>query len=277
MTPLLLVVFIAGGVCAFAWIASLLSGDTSWVDRSWSIVPVIYVWVFAAYGHLVNARLDLMASLVTIWGVRLTFNFARRGGYTGLEDYRWPVLRASMSKWRFQLFNFFFIVLYQNFLLVLIVLPVLTAYQHRATPLRPLDVLLSAAFLACPLAETVAAQQQWNFQQWKVAEAKAGRVPAIRFVQTGLFRYSRHPNYFYEQAQWWILFFVGAVAAGSVLEWTVLGALLLTLLFLGSTSFTERLTLERYPEYALYQKSTSAIIPWTTQAPRSIVQTAPSD
>ena len=240
-------------------------------------MPVIYVWVFAAYGHLVNARLDLMASLVTIWGVRLTFNFARRGGYTGLEDYRWPVLRASMSKWRFQLFNFFFIVLYQNFLLVLIVLPVLTAYQHRATPLRPLDVLLSAAFLACTLAETVADQQQWNFQQWKVAEAKAGRVPAIRFVQTGLFRYSRHPNYFYEQAQWWILFFVGAVAAGSVLEWTVLGALLLTLLFLGSTSFTERLTLERYPEYALYQKSTSAIIPWTTQAPRSIVQTAPSD
>ena len=86
-------------------------------------MPVIYVWVFAAFGHLTDPRLDLMAGLVTIWGVRLTFNFARRGGYTGFEDYRWPVLRASMSKWHFQLFNFFFIVLYQNFLLVLITLP----------------------------------------------------------------------------------------------------------------------------------------------------------
>jgi steroid 5-alpha reductase family enzyme len=277
VTPLLLVVLIAGGASAFAWIASLISGDTSWVDRSWSIVPVIYVWVFAAFGHLSNPRLDLMAGLVTIWGVRLTFNFARRGGYTGFEDYRWPVLRASMSKWQFQVFNFFFIVLYQNFLLVLITLPILTAYQHRATPLRPLDVLLGAAFLACTVTETIADQQQWNFQQWKLAEVKAGREPVVRFVQTGLFRYSRHPNYFYEQAQWWILFLFGAVAAGSLLEWTFLGAFLLSLLFLGSTNFTEKLTLERYPEYALYQKSTSAMIPWTTQAPRSIVQTAPSD
>ena len=277
VTPLLLVVFVASAACAFAWIASLVSGDTSWVDRSWSIVPVIYVLIFAAFGHFTNARLDLMACLVTIWGVRLTYNFARKGGYTGVEDYRWPVLRASMSAWKFQLFNFFFIVLYQNFLLVLIALPALTAYQHRSTPLRPLDVVLGAVFLVCTVAETVADQQQWNFQQWKLAEVEAGREPEIRFVQTGLFRYSRHPNYFYEQAQWWILFLIGAVAAGSLFEWTIIGAFLLTLLFLGSTSFTERLTLERYPEYAQYQKTTSAMIPWTTGAPRSLVQTAQSD
>lgn len=277
MTPLLLVVLLAGAVCAFAWIASLLTGDTSWVDRSWSIVPVFYVWVFAAYGHLANARLDLIASLVTIWGARLTFNFARKGGYTGVEDYRWPVLRASMSKWQFQLFNFFFIVLYQNFLLVLITLPALTAYQHRATPLRPLDVMLSAVFIACTIAETVADEQQWRFQQGKLALFQAGREPEIRFVQTGLFRYSRHPNYFYEQAQWWILFLLGAVAARSLFEWTILGAFLLTLLFVGSTSFTEKLTLERYPEYALYQKSTSAVIPWFTRVPRATVQAAESD
>jgi steroid 5-alpha reductase family enzyme len=218
-----------------------------------------------------------MASLVIIWGVRLTFNFARKGGYTGVEDYRWPVLRGSMSKWQFQLFNFFFIVLYQNLLLVLITLPALTAYQHRATPLGALDVLLGAAFLACTLAETLADEQQWRFQQWKLSETAAGRVPTVRFVQTGLFRFSRHPNYFYEQAQWWILYLYGAVAARSLLQWTVVGAFLLTLLFVGSTSFTERLTLQRYPEYALYQKSTSAVIPWFTHAPRTLVQTAKSD
>lgn len=277
VSPLLLVVYIAAGACAFAWIASLVSGDTSWVDRSWSVVPVIYVWVFAAFSHLTNARLDLMAALVTIWGARLTYNFARKGGYTGVEDYRWPVLRASMSKWQFQLFNFFFIVLYQNFLLVLIALPALTAYQHRGTPLRPLDLLLGVAFILCTTAETVADQQQWNFQQWKLAETRAGREPTVRFVQTGLFRYSRHPNYFYEQAQWWILFLFGAVAAGTLFEWTILGPFLLTLLFLGSTSFTERLTLERYPEYSLYQKSTSAMIPWISKVPRSQIQTVQSD
>ncbi len=277
MTPFLLVVVVAGVFCAFAWIASLLTGDTSWVDRGWSIVPVVYVWIFAGYAHLASARLDLMAALVTIWGVRLTFNFARKGGYSGVEDYRWPALRASMPKWQFQLFNFFFIVLYQNFLLVLITLPALTAYDHRSTPVHPLDVLLTAAFLVFVVAETVADQQQWNFQQWKSAELKAGREPAVRFVQSGLFRYSRHPNYFYEQAQWWVLFLFGTVAAGSLLQWTIAGPLLLTLLFLGSTSFTEKLSLGRYPEYAQYQTTTSAQIPWFTAVPRADVQTAKSD
>ena len=55
-----------------------------------------------------------MAVLVTAWGARLTFNFARKGGYTGMEDYRWAVLRGRMKPWQFQLFNLFFIVLYQN-------------------------------------------------------------------------------------------------------------------------------------------------------------------
>jgi steroid 5-alpha reductase family enzyme len=182
-----------------------------------------------------------------------------------------------MPKWQFQLFNFFFIVLYQNFLLVLITLPALTAYDHRSTPVHPLDVLLTAAFLVFVVAETVADQQQWNFQQWKSAELKAGREPAVRFVQSGLFRYSRHPNYFYEQAQWWVLFLFGTVAAGSLLQWTIAGPLLLTLLFLGSTSFTEKLSLGRYPEYAQYQTTTSAQIPWFTAVPRADVQTAKSD
>ena len=68
MTPFILVVAVAGAFCAFAWIASLLSGDTSWVDRGWSIVPVVYVWIFAGFAHLDSARLDLMAVLVTHLG-----------------------------------------------------------------------------------------------------------------------------------------------------------------------------------------------------------------
>jgi steroid 5-alpha reductase family enzyme len=251
--------------CACAWTASLVTGDTSWVDRLWSIVPMIYVWVFAVTAHLQSARLDVMAAVVTVWGVRLTYNFARKGGYSGVEDYRWAVLRASMSRWQFQLFNLFFIVLYQNALLVLISLPAWTAYQHRDTSFGALDVILTLAFLACTYAETVADQQQWDFQTRKSAQIAAGQVPAPRFVQTGLFRFSRHPNYFFEIAQWWLIFLFGAVAARSVVEWTVLGPFLLTLLFIGSTRFTEKISLSHYPEYALYQQTTSAVVPWRTR------------
>jgi steroid 5-alpha reductase family enzyme len=262
MTPLALVVLIAAVACAFAWCASLVTGHTSWVDRMWSIVPVVYVWVFAVTAHLTNARLDVMAALVTVWGARLTYNFARKGGYSGVEDYRWAVLRAAMRPWQFQLFNLFFIVLYQNALLVLIAMPAWTAYQHRSTSFGALDVLLVVVFLACTFAETVADQQQWDFHTVKHAQIVTGGTPNPRFLQSGLFRFSRHPNYFFEIAQWWVLFFFAVVAAKSVLEWTVVGPFLLTLLFVGSTSFTEKISLSKYPEYALYQRSTSPIVPW---------------
>lgn len=261
MAPLLLVLSIAIAVCVFTWIASLITHEHSWVDRLWSIVPVAYVWVFAASAGLVDVRLDLMAVLVTLWGARLTFNFARKGGYTGTEDYRWAVLRGRMKSWQFEIFNLLFIVLYQNTILVLIALPALTAYQHRS-PFGAADVVLAIVFVALLAGETIADQQQWRFQNGKLAERAAGREPRQRFLQSGLFRFSRHPNFFFEQAQWWVLFLFGAVAAGSVLQWTVLGAVLLTTLFIGSTRFTESITLSRYPEYADYQRTTSALIPW---------------
>jgi steroid 5-alpha reductase family enzyme len=262
MSPLALTVTLAAVACACAWIPSLITGDTSWVDRMWSIVPIIYVWVFASYAHLRNPRLDVMAALVTVWGVRLTYNFARKGGYSGVEDYRWAVIRASMRSWQFQLFNLFFIVLYQNALLVLIALPAWTAYQHRSTSFGAIDVLLTVLFLLFTVGETVADQQQWDFHQWKSAEVAAGRAPNPRFLQSGLFRFSRHPNYFFELAQWWVVFLFGAVAAQSVLEWTLIGPFLLTLLFVGSTRFTEQISRSKYPEYELFQRSTSAVVPW---------------
>ena len=135
--PLALVLIVAGVTCAGCWIASLLTKDTSWVDRIWSIVPAVYVWIFAiagiADGERCRAPASSMALLVTAWGARLTFNFARKGGYTGMEDYRWAILRGRMKPWQFQLFNLFFIVLYQNALLVLITLP---ASSPGRTPRR---------------------------------------------------------------------------------------------------------------------------------------------
>jgi steroid 5-alpha reductase family enzyme len=261
MHPLLVVAGVAAAVAAFCWIASLVTHDTSWVDRLWSIVPVVYVWIFTIAAGLQDPRLDIMAGLVTLWGARLTYNFARKGGYTGVEDYRWPILRARMSRGQFAVFNLLFIVLYQNALLVLITLPALTAFEHSGAPLGPLDMVLTVVFLAFLAGETIADQQQWNFHRAKKTAIDAGHEPDPRFLRRGMWRYSRHPNFFFEQAQWWTFFLLGAVAAGSILQWTVAGAVLLTALFIGSTIFTESITRSKYPEYAHYQATTSMLVP----------------
>ena len=260
MTPLLVLVVLAGVIATGCWILSLITHDTSQVDRIWSIAPPIYLWIFAAGAGFSDARLDLMAALATLWGARLTFNLARKGGYTGMEDYRWRVLRKSMSAWQFQLFNLFFIVIYQNALLVLITLPGWTALQHRA-PLGPLDGALAVLFVGALVGETIADQQQWEFHRRK-REGGPAATASEGFLRQGLFRYSRHPNYFFEISQWWLMFGFGAVAAGSLLQWSIAGAALLTVLFAGSTIMTERISAGKYPGYAEYQALTSPIVPW---------------
>jgi steroid 5-alpha reductase family enzyme len=268
MEPLALCLWIFAGAWAATWLLSIATREYSWTDRIWSIIPIAYVAVFAvASGG--DRRLVVMTALVALWGARLTFNFARKGGYApGGEDYRWRVLRERLKPWQYQLFNFAFISFYQNVILLAICLPAFTAYQHP-TPLGLLDVAAAAAFLALLVGETVADQQQWNFHQRK----KAGTAPT-RFLTTGLFRYSRHPNFFFEQLQWWVIFAFGAIAAGSVLQWTVVGAALLSLLFVGSTAFTESITKSKYPEYAEYQRTTSRLIPWFPARSRSDDQAA---
>ncbi|HEV2426935.1 MAG TPA: DUF1295 domain-containing protein [Acidimicrobiales bacterium] len=261
MSALGVVIVVAGTASVGCFVASLATRDVSWVDRIWSVVPVVYVAVFAGAARFSDARLDVMAACVAAWGVRLTFNLARKGGYRrGSEDYRWAVLRARMAPARFVAFNAFFICLYQNALLAAICLPALTALDHRGGFGAP-DALLAALFAAALVGEGAADGQQWRFQRAKAAAIAAGRsTPG--FCSTGLFRYSRHPNYFFELAQWWLFAAMGMAAAGSPLQWTALGAVLLTLLFVGSTRFTESITRSRYPGYDEYRASTSAIVPW---------------
>ena len=274
MHPLATSLWIYAGICAATWILSLITGEHSWVDRIWSLIPIPYLAVFAGAAHFKDARLNVMLVLVVLWGARLTFNFARKGGYArGGEDYRWPILRQRMNNWQFQLFNLFFIVLYQNLLLLLISLPAYTAFKQQGG-FGVLDVLATLVFLGFLLGETIADQQQWNFHQQKKAEVAAGRTPQPGFLRTGLFRYSRHPNFFFEQAQWWVIFFFGAIAAGSVLQPTILGAVLLTLLFVGSTRFTESISAGKYPDYADYQATTSAVVPWPPKKAAPSAKTA---
>ena len=241
------------------WLLSVVTREYSWVDRIWSVAPPVYAWLMVAYGPA-SPRLVLMAGLISLWGARLTFNFARKGGYRrGGEDYCWAIVRKRLGPVGFQLFNASFISPYQNVLIFLLVAPCQLAVEHP-TPLGLADAVLTVVFLGFLVGETVADEQQWRFHQGKAAR-KARGEPGPEFCTAGLFRFSRHPNFFFEVSQWWVIAGFGLAASGLSLHWALIGAALLTLLFDGSTRLTEAITKSKYPAYAEYQAKTSRIIP----------------
>lgn len=260
--PIVLTASVAGLCLVLSWIFQ----EFSWVDRIWSIVPPVYVATFAANADWSDARLNLMTALTTLWGLRLTLNYARKGGYApGGEDYRWRVLRSRMPRWAWELFNVGFISGYQNFLLLLLAMPAWLAWQNRS-PLGVLDAVATVGFIALLIGETVADQQQWAFQQDRKARKLRGEPDGKGFLDTGLWAWSRHPNFFCEQGQWWMVYLFAVAAAGTPLNISILGAGLLTMLFDGSTRFTESITASKYPLYKTYQNTVSRMIPWMRRA-----------
>jgi steroid 5-alpha reductase family enzyme len=245
-----------------AWLLSVLTREYSWVDRAWSLLPPVYLWVFVIVDGFTDARLVLLAALGSLWGARLTANFARKGGYRpGGEDYRWAALRRRMSRRQFAVLNLVFISGYQNLLLLLLALPAWTVAQHPGRSVGVVEVVLTAAFVVALAGETLADHQQWTFQQHRrMLRAQGAADPG--FLQDGLFRFSRHPNYFFEIMQWWLIAAFGMSAAGTALQVGTLGALLLTFLFLGSIALTERISMERHPGYAEYRRRVWPLVPF---------------
>jgi steroid 5-alpha reductase family enzyme len=261
-SPLYTAVLACAAFAVLCWVISLITGNCSQVDRFWSIAPPLYVAWFAAQTGFRDARLDVMLVLTALWGVRLTYNFGRKGGYRpGSEDYRWPVLRKRMGPALFQVFNATFIASYQNLILLLLALPAWAAYEHRGAPLTILDGVATVGFVVLLAGETVADEQQWAFQQDKKARRERGEQGGAEFVTDGLFRWSRHPNFFCEQGMWWMVYLFSIAAGAPWANVTIVGPVLLVLLFQGSTAFTERLSVAKYPSYREYQRTTSRLLP----------------
>ena len=275
-SPLHACLWLLGSYIVLCWLLQSFTTNYSWVDRLWSIVPPVYLWVFALWGPTIHLRLLLMALVASAWGVRLTFNFARKGGYhPKAEDYRWEHVRAWLSKHDpthplgREIFSFFFIALYQHLLIGSFCIP--AAYLVWSMPggnaLTPLDVVAAVGFLGFLSLETLTDAQQWAFHKQKRGltpeqRAQAGGDVARGFCTSGVFRWSRHMNFFSEMGLWWS-FAIFPVAAGVPwLNYSLGGPFLLTLLFQGSTWITELLSVQKYPEYPRYQKAVSRLLPW---------------
>jgi steroid 5-alpha reductase family enzyme len=277
-SPPAVVALLAASLAVASFAFGIATRDYSWVDRLWSTAPVVFAWFYAFRGGLEPTGL-LAAALVTVWGARLTYNFARRGGYSGTEDYRWSILRDRIQNpLAWQLFNAFFICAFQVGVLVLFTSPIYRISSVDGAGAPMLVLLASVLALGCVALETRADAEQWEFQARKANARKAAGTkaastaavpvgtgdPELRrgFISSGLFRYSRHPNYFGELGFWWSVYLVGCAADGSMIHWTIVGPIALTLVFIGSTAFTESISAAKYPDYEEYRHTTSPIVPW---------------
>ena len=249
-------------LAAAAWLMSVITREVSWVDRAWSICPAVYCLMVAYADGFDSSRVNLMTALVILWSARLTFNFIRKGGFQkGGEDYRWDAVREQMGPLGFQLLNIVFIAPAQMLLIWLFTSPVHQAWVWREAPLNWLDAAAAGLFLVFLACETLADEQMWRFQQDKKRRMGAGEEIVEPFLTTGLFRYSRHPNYFCELGMWWTFYLFAVAASGQWLHWTGLGFILLTALFIPSLRLTETISAAKYPGYRDYQDSTPALIP----------------
>lgn len=259
---------------AYCFVVGELARNNSQMDKLWSILPVAYTWIIASMGGF-DTRLVVMAVLTTLWGARLTYNFARKGAYSikfwsGEEDYRWVLLRQRKEfqpRWKWVIFDLLFISLYQNVLVLIITFPALLAVDSPKG-FGVVDMVAAVLMLFFIIYETVADEQQWRFHSRKHELMREGKslqdLPAPYnkgFNTIGLWGVSRHPNYLAEQSIW-VAFYVFCIGAGvGVFNWSVIGALLLIVLFMGSSMVGEEISSSKYPEYRQYCQQVSKFFP----------------
>jgi len=256
-------------------VISEINRNYSQVDRMWSLLPTIYNAHFAAWTHLhglPSDRVDLVLAWSILWSTRLTFNYARKGGYNiGSEDYRWEIIKAKVPGFIFFLFNITFISFMQSVLLFALAAP--TYIIMLASLVQPelsvADYLFFGTQVVLIASEWFSDQQQWDYQNAKQEYKKTGKVPhgftkhdlERGFVTSGLWAYSRHPNFAAEQTIWILLYQWSCFMSNSLYNWSAAGPAFLLSIFQGSTWLTEQISSGKYPEYAEYKKQINAFLP----------------
>lgn len=246
-------------VLAFVWVLSLRLQDASVADVCWGLGFVLLAWLYCLRSPALTPRSWLVAVLITLWGVRLSWHIFRRN-HGSEEDPRYQAMRASHGPafWWRSLFTVFWL---QGAILWFVALPLLVAVQaaHPAalTVVDGLGVLLFAVGFSF---EVVGDRQ---LRRFRADPSNRGQV-----LDSGLWRYTRHPNYFGDATLWWGLY---AFAAATPNGWlTVLSPVLMTVLLMrvsGVTLLEQSLKASK-PGYHAYIARTPVFFPWFPRVPR---------
>jgi steroid 5-alpha reductase family enzyme len=240
-------------VATVVWLLSLRLRDASIADVGWGPGFVLLAWMYFVTAPTTTARSWLVALLVTLWGVRLSAHIFRRNRGHG-EDPRYRAMRASHGDafWWRSLFTVFWL---QAVILWFVALPLLAAVRapHPAH-LTIVDILGLIVFGVGFTFEVVGDRQ---LRRFRADPSNRGRVLA-----RGLWRYTRHPNYFGDATLWWGFYVIAAATPGGWL--TVLSPVLMTFLLMRVSGVTllEQSLVTSKPAYRAYIANTSAFVPW---------------
>jgi len=240
------------GLMTALWLVSLLLKNSSIVDIFWGTGFVILAWVyFVLTPDGFMTRKLILVILVSIWGLRLSLYILWRN-LGKPEDFRYQKWREeSSSRWWWK--SYFQVFMLQGLLLWIISTPLLAAQIHPAPErLTVLDIFGVVLWAFGFYFETTGDLQ--------LARFKANPVNRGKVLEHGVWRYTRHPNYFGDAAQWWGYFLIATANGG---WWTIFSPILMTTLLMRVSGVTllER-TLEIRPGYKEYIEKTSAFIPW---------------
>ena len=236
------------------FVFSVAFNNSSFYDPYWSVAPLAIAPYLVARSELGwSPRALLVVALVFCWGLRLTANWLR--GWEGLhhEDWRYVDIarKAGKAKWPA---SFFAIHLFPTTLVFMGCFALYPALVAPRAGLGWVDLAAAAVTLGATLVEMVADLQ---LQRWS-ATKRPGEI-----MDQGLWRYSRHPNYFGEVGFWWGLWLFGVAADPGQALWTLAGPAAMTALFVFiSVPMLDKRSLDRRPGYAEHIKRTSALVPW---------------
>lgn len=238
------------GAASVTWLLSLVKRDVSIVDSLWSPMFLLAGIVYATSLPEPGPRTGLALALVAIWALRLCIHVSYRN-WGEPEDRRYQEIRRNNQP-HFAFKSLYLVFGLQALLAWIISLPLLAAMAGSA-PLKPLDF---AAVALWGVGLVFEAGADYQLTRFKADPANRGRV-----MDRGLWRYSRHPNYFGDCCIWWG-FYLLAVAAGG--WWSLPAPLLMTFLLLrvSGVSLLEKDITERRPGYRDYVARTNAFIPW---------------
>jgi steroid 5-alpha reductase family enzyme len=245
---------LAATVVIFAF--SVYYGNASIYDPYWSVAPLAIAafWLLnPASINDIGLREAVVLILLAFWSVRLTFNWLRRWRGLNHEDWRYEYLREKTGR-AFGLVNFLGIHLFPT---VLVFSGCLSLYAVLITGINSFGLLDCLAIVVTAMAILIETKADRQLHDFISVNTKKGQL-----LSSGLWGYSRHPNYFGEVLFWWGLFLF-ALAANITYWWTIIGPVMITLLFTCiSIPLIENHMVKRNPEYLVQMQKISAFIPW---------------